>query len=99
MGEKYEGRRMGGYRLNRKIGSGGMGEVYEGWDETLERVVAVKILPDYLSEDREFIERFLREAKSAASLHHPSICGIYSAGCDDGVYYIAMEFIDGRSHP
>jgi beta-lactam-binding protein with PASTA domain/predicted Ser/Thr protein kinase len=87
----------GRYRIVRKLGSGGMANVYLAEDEELGRRVAIKILNDRYANDDSFIERFRREAKSAASLSHPNIVSIYDRGEAEGTYYIAMEVIEGRS--
>jgi serine/threonine-protein kinase len=87
----------GRYRIVRKLGSGGMANVYLAEDEELGRRVAIKILNDRYANDDAFIERFRREAKSAASLSHPHIVSIYDRGEAEGTYYIAMEVIEGRS--
>jgi eukaryotic-like serine/threonine-protein kinase len=87
----------GRYRIVRKLGSGGMANVYLAEDEDLGRRVAIKILNDRYANDDSFIERFRREAKSAASLSHPNIVSIYDRGEAEGTYYIAMEVIEGRS--
>src|SRR5690242_903454 len=81
----------------RKLGSGGMADVYLAEDEELGRRVAIKILNDKYVPDEQFVERFRREAKNAAALSHPSIVSIYDRGEAEGTYYIAMEFLDGRS--
>ena len=87
----------GRYRILRKLGSGGMANVYLAEDEELGRRVAIKILNDRYANDELFIERFRREAKSAAGLSHPNIVSIYDRGEAEGTYYIAMEVIEGRS--
>jgi serine/threonine-protein kinase len=87
----------GRYRIIRKLGSGGMANVYLAEDEELGRRVAIKILNDRYANDELFIERFRREAKSAAALSHPNIVSIYDRGEAEGTYYIAMEVIEGRS--
>ena len=87
----------GRYRILRKLGSGGMANVYLAEDEDLGRRVAIKILSERYANDESFNERFRREAKSAASLSHPNIVSIYDRGEADGVPYIAMEVIEGRS--
>jgi eukaryotic-like serine/threonine-protein kinase len=87
----------GRYRILRKLGSGGMANVYLAEDEDLGRRVAIKILSDRYASDDNFNERFRREAKSAASLSHPNIVPIYDRGEADGLPYIAMEVIEGRT--
>ena len=84
------------YTLGDPLGSGGMAEVYLAHDEVLDRDVALKILRDTYAEDEEFVERFRREAQSAAALNHPNIVSVYDRGCsEDGTYYIAMEYLPG----
>jgi eukaryotic-like serine/threonine-protein kinase len=87
----------GRYRVVRKLGSGGMADVYLAEDEELGRRVAIKILNDRHANDDQFVERFRREAKNAAGLSHPNIVSIYDRGEAEGTYYIAMEYLDGRS--
>ena len=88
----------GRYRILRKLGFGGMANVYLAEDEELPgRRVAIKILNERYAGDDLFIERFRREAKSAAGLSHPNIVSIYDRGEAEGTYYIAMEVIEGRS--
>src|SRR5437667_2750047 len=87
----------GRYRILRKLGTGGMANVCLAEDEVLGRRVAIKILNDRHAGDDQFIERFRREAKNAASLSHPNIVSIYDRGEAEGTYYIAMEYLDGRS--
>jgi eukaryotic-like serine/threonine-protein kinase len=87
----------GRYRVMRKLGSGGMADVYLAEDEELGRRVAIKILNDRHANDEQFVERFRREAKNAAGLSHPNIVSIYDRGEAEGTYYIAMEYLDGRS--
>src|SRR5512132_3028275 len=87
----------GRYRIMRKLGAGGMANVYLAEDEVLGRRVAIKILNDRHAGDDQFVERFRREAKNAASLSHPNIVSIYDRGEAEGTYYIAMEYLDGRS--
>jgi eukaryotic-like serine/threonine-protein kinase len=91
IGELFDRR----YRLERRIGSGGMADVYLAEDETLHRQVAIKILADRYTQDEGFVERFRREATAAAGLNHPNIVSIYDRGESDGTYYIAMEYIEG----
>lgn len=83
------------YRLEKRIGSGGMADVYMAKDLLLDRVVAVKILHSNFCEDNDFIVRFRHEAQSAGKLMHPNIVGIYDVGNDQGIHYIVMEFVEG----
>src|SRR5256886_6373117 len=87
----------GRYRIVRKLGAGGMANVYLAEDQELGRRVAIKILNERHAADDSFIERFRREAKNAAGLSHPNIVSIYDRGEAEGTYYIAMEFLDGRT--
>jgi beta-lactam-binding protein with PASTA domain/predicted Ser/Thr protein kinase len=87
----------GRYRIVRKLGTGGMANVYLAEDQELGRRVAIKILDDRHASDEQFVERFRREAKNAAGLSHPNIVSIYDRGEAVGTYYIAMEYLDGRS--
>src|SRR5712692_4836011 len=87
----------GRYRVRSRVGSGGMADVYLAEDELLGRQVAVKLLHHHFAEDQEFVERFRREASSAAALSHPNIVAIFDRGEWQGTYYIAMEYVAGRS--
>jgi beta-lactam-binding protein with PASTA domain/predicted Ser/Thr protein kinase len=87
----------GRYRVQRKLGAGGMADVYLAEDQELGRRVAIKILNGRHANDDQFIERFRREAKNAAALNHPNIVSIYDRGEAEDTYYIAMEFLDGRT--
>src|SRR5207244_1138575 len=87
----------GRYRIIRKLGAGGMANVYLAEDQELGRRVAIKILDDRHAADDSFIERFRREAKTAAGLSHPNIVSIYDRGEAEGTYYIAMEYLEGRT--
>ena len=93
IGTLFDGR----YQVVRKLGAGGMANVYLAEDQELGRRVAIKILNDRHAGDEQFVERFRREAKNAAALSHPNIVAIYDRGEAEGTYYIAMEFLDGRS--
>ena len=92
-----EGRKIGKYQVRSQIGAGGMGEVYLADDTQLDRRVALKILPPDLALKRERMARFVREAKAAAALNHPNIAHIYEIGEDDGLNFIAMEFVEGKT--
>lgn len=93
-----EGRVLGNrYEMIKKIGNGGMATVYKATDIVLKRYVAVKILRDEFTTDEEFIKRFETEAQSAARLTHPNIVSIFDVGVDNGIYYIVMELIQGKT--
>ena len=87
----------GRYRLESKLGSGGMSTVYLALDEVLDRPVAVKLLHREISEEADQLERFRREARAAARLSHPNLVGVIDAGEDDGRPYIVFEYIEGRT--
>src|SRR5579871_7010882 len=87
----------GRYEVLSRIGAGGMADVYLAEDALLGRQVAVKLLHHRFAEDQEFVERFRREASSAAGLSHPNVVAIFDRGEWDGTYYIAMEYLPGRS--
>src|SRR5947209_3498075 len=87
----------GRYRVVQRLGSGGMADVFLAEDEQLGRKVALKLLHRRFSEDPGFVERFRREAQSAAGLQHPNVVSVYDRGASDGTYYIAMEYLAGRS--
>jgi eukaryotic-like serine/threonine-protein kinase len=85
------------YRILRRIGSGGMADVYCAEDTHLGRQVALKVLHRRFAQDQEFVERFRREASAAAGLQHPNVVGVFDRGRHDGTYYIAMEHLPGRT--
>ena len=87
----------GRYALEVLVGSGGMADVYRAKDQLLERTVAVKILHQQYENDKEFIERFQREAKAAARITHPNIVNVYDVGIAEGRHYIVMEYVPGRT--
>jgi serine/threonine-protein kinase len=88
---------IGGYRIMDKIGEGAMGAVYRAVQVALDRRVALKLLPQRLAGNKQYLERFLREAKVVARLEHPNIVRAIDAGEADGIYYFAMEIVEGRS--
>lgn len=85
------------YEIIKSIGEGGMANVYLAYDTILDRRVAIKVLRGDLSNDEKFVRRFQREALSASSLSHPNIVEMYDVGEDDGIYYIVMEYIEGKT--
>ena len=87
----------GRYKVVRKLGTGGMANVYLAEDQELGRRVAIKILDDRHAQDIQFVERFRREATNAAGLSHPNIVSIYDRGEAEGTYYIAMEYLEGMT--
>jgi serine/threonine-protein kinase len=89
--------RIGHYRIVAELGRGGMGIVYKAHEESLNRFVAIKVLGEHLTEDPGHVERFLREARSAASLNHPNIVQIYAVSEEEGRHFFAMEYVTGRS--
>src|SRR6185295_3021966 len=91
------GTRLGPYEIVSAIGAGGMGEVYRARDTRLDRTVAIKILPEHLSNKPQLRDRFEREARAVSSLNHPHICTLYDLGSRDGVDYVVMEYIEGET--
>jgi eukaryotic-like serine/threonine-protein kinase len=91
------GTRLGPYEILAPIGAGGMGQVYKARDTRLDRIVAIKVLPADKFADPERKQRFRQEAKAASSLNHPNIITIYDIGSEDGVDYLAMEFVAGKT--
>src|SRR5262252_7615499 len=85
------------YRIQKKLGAGGMGEVYKALDTKLSRTVVVKILPPELTAREANLKRFAREARLASSLDHPNICTIFDMNEAAGHHFIAMQFIDGQT--
>lgn len=89
------GQSLGGYLLEEELGRGSMGMVYRGKQVALSREVAIKILPQSLTQDPSYVARFIREAQIMAGLNHPNIVQIYDAGQQNGVLYFVMEFVQG----
>lgn len=85
---------IGRYRIIEKLGQGGMGQVYKAYDPQLDRMVALKVLIGAQAAPKDDVERFLREARASASLHHPNIVSVYDIGTEDG-YYFTMELLEG----
>jgi serine/threonine protein kinase len=85
------------YRVEARIGQGGMAEVYRGFDPSLDRTVAIKVLLPPFDRDAGFVARFRREAQAAARLNHPNIVGVYDAGAEGDTQYIVMEYVEGRT--
>src|SRR5687767_15938825 len=88
---------LGRYRIINLIGAGGMGEVYLAQDTTLQRKVALKVLPPDVAANQDRMRRFEQEATAAAALNHPNIAHIYEIGSQDDIHFIAMEFVDGQT--
>ena len=91
------GQTISHYKILKPLGEGGMAKVFLAQDTSLDRKVALKFLSDSLQEDPTAKKRFLREAKSAAALDHPFICNIYEVGEEDGLSFIAMEYVQGQT--
>src|SRR5262245_56676516 len=89
------GKTLGNYRLRELLATGGMGEIYLAYQADLNREVVVKVLRAELTTDREYVNRFRREAKTAAALNHPHIVPVYDSGRQEGVHYIAMRCLTG----
>ena len=85
------------YKILENVGGGGMADVYKAHDQLLDRAVAVKVLHAQFANDKEFIEKFHREAKGAAKLTHPNIVNIYDVGEDEGSHFIVMEYVGGKT--
>jgi tetratricopeptide (TPR) repeat protein len=96
-GTLHPGARLGPYVIERMLGRGGMGEVYEARDTRLDRSVAIKVLPAQLADDRHFRERFDGEARTICQLDHPHICTLYDVGEQDGTSYLVMQYLEGET--
>src|SRR6516162_327506 len=88
---------LGDFRIIREVGRGGMGVVYEAEQRSLGRRVALKVLPFAATMDPRQLQRFKNEAQAAAGLHHTSIVAVYYVGCERGVHFYAMQFVEGRN--
>jgi Tol biopolymer transport system component/serine/threonine protein kinase len=91
------GQQMGSYKILSLLGSGGMGEVYLARDSRLDRTVALKILPAQVASDQDRMRRFIREARAASALKHPNVTHIYEIGESEGLHFIAMEYVEGKT--
>ena len=91
------GSMLGPYEIESPLGAGGMGEVYRARDTRLNRTVAVKVLPEHLSQNPDMRARFEREARAASSLNHSHICTIHDVGHQDGTDFLVMEFLEGET--
>src|SRR6266853_1133205 len=91
------GTRLGPYEILAAIGAGGMGEVYRARDPRLGRDVAIKVLPEQLSQDPQALARFEREARAVAALSHPNILAIFDVGTEQGVGYVVTELLEGET--
>ncbi len=89
--------RLGPFDILKKLGSGGMGEVYRAHDTRLERDVAIKVLPAPLAQDPLALARFHREAKAVAALSHPNILTVFDIGNEQGTIYVVMELLEGQT--
>ena len=88
---------LGDYTLRRQIGRGGMGVVYEAWQGSLDRQVALKVLPAGIAADDKAFHRFMREAKTAAKLKHSNVVGVYGMGVESDTPYYSMEYVKGET--
>jgi eukaryotic-like serine/threonine-protein kinase len=91
------GKTLGSYQILEEIGRGGMAIVYRAFQPSLNRHVAIKVLPPYLAHEPQFIQRFVREARAAARLRHPNIVVVYDVAEEEGLYYITMEYLEGQT--
>src|SRR6266436_4657099 len=89
------GKSLGQFRIVERLGAGGMATVFKAYQPTLDRYVAVKVLPAYHARDPIFVQRFTQEARSVAKLHHANIVQIHDFGTEDDITYIVMEYVEG----
>ncbi len=94
---KWAGRTLAGYELLDIAGEGGMGTVYKARQVSLDRIVALKLIHEHLMKDPRYVERFLAEAKAAATLNHPGIVQVHDVGSEEGAYFFSMEYVDGMT--
>src|SRR5881275_774693 len=97
MASLLPGAKLGRYEIRSQIGAGGMGEVYLAQDLTLDRKVALKVLPEDVASNRQRMQRFVQEAKAASGLNHPNIITIHEIGTEPGAHFMVTEFIDGEN--
>ena len=91
------GRRLGHYEILMPLGAGGMGEVYKARDPRLDRIVAIKVLPEHTAGNADLQERMAREAKAISSLNHPNICTLFDIGHEEGRDFLVMEYLEGET--
>src|SRR5678810_404191 len=91
------GTMLGPYEVLGELGAGGMGEVYRARDTRLDRTVAIKILPEHLASDAGRRARFEREARTISGLSHPNICALFDIGDQQGIHYVVLEYLEGRT--
>jgi eukaryotic-like serine/threonine-protein kinase len=89
---------LGRYTIRQHLGADGMGDVYVAHDPTLDRLVAVKVLAEALAADADRLSRFVREARAASALNHPSILTVFDFGEHEGTHYLVTELVNGRTH-
>jgi len=94
--DPWIGQTLGSYQILKRIGHGGMGVIYLARHQSLDRLDAIKFLPEQFAQDAAYIELFFREAKAAARLSHPNIVAVHDAGSYQGIYYFVMDFVEGR---
>jgi|SRR5260370_7007 serine/threonine protein kinase len=91
------GTKLGPYEIISPLGAGGMGEVYRSRDARLDRTVAIKVLPESLSNNAEHLQRFEQEARSLSTLSHPNLLAIYDVGAQNRTHYLVSEFLEGQT--
>ena len=91
------GTTLGLYKIQARLGAGGMGEVYQARDTRLDRTVAIKVLPEHVAADPDLKQRFEREARTVAALNHPHICTLFDIGREGETDFLVMEYLDGET--